>query len=62
MVQLTLPKNSVPVKGKTYSNVELIDEQGQNNFISVCLVLPCSQEEHYVSFQKYDNVDPYSKN
>ena len=31
MVQLTLPKNSVPVKGKTYSNVELIDEQGQNN-------------------------------
>ena len=31
MVQLTLPKNYVPVKGKTYSNVELIDEQGQNN-------------------------------
>ena len=31
MVQLTLPKNSIPVQGKAYSNVELIDEQGQNN-------------------------------
>ena len=30
MVQLTLPKNSIPVKGKTYSNVELIDDQGQH--------------------------------
>ena len=30
MVQLTLPKNSIPIKGKTYSNVELIDEQGQS--------------------------------
>jgi len=29
MVQLTLPKNSVPVKGKTYSNVDLIDESSQ---------------------------------
>ena len=27
MVQLTLPKNSIPVKGKTYSNVELIELQ-----------------------------------
>ena len=31
MVQLSLPKNSVPVKGKTHSNVELIDDQGQHN-------------------------------
>ena len=31
MVQLTLPKNSVPVKGKSYSNVDLIDEQSQQN-------------------------------
>ena len=31
MVQRTLPKNSIPIKGKTHSNVELIDEQGQNN-------------------------------
>ena len=31
MVQLTLPKNSVPVKGKFYSNVDLIDEQSQQN-------------------------------
>ena len=30
MVQLTLPKNSVPVKGKTYSNVDLIDESSQS--------------------------------
>ena len=30
MVQLTLPKNSIPVKGKKYSNVELIDDQGQH--------------------------------
>ena len=31
MVQLTLPKNSIPVKGKSYSNVDLIDEQSQQN-------------------------------
>ena len=31
MVQLTLPKNSVPVKAKSYSNVDLIDEQSQQN-------------------------------
>tara|TARA_B100000965_G_scaffold10528_1_gene8166 strand:- start:916 stop:1719 length:804 start_codon:yes stop_codon:yes gene_type:complete len=31
MVQLNLPKNSIPIKGKTYSNVDLIDEQSQQN-------------------------------
>ena len=31
MVQLSLPKNSVPVKGKFYSNVDLIDDQSQSN-------------------------------
>ena len=31
MVQLNLPKNSIPVKGNSYSNVDLIDEQSQQN-------------------------------
>ena len=31
MVQLSLPKNSVPIKGKSYSNVDLLDEQSQQN-------------------------------
>ena len=31
MVQLNLPINSIPIKGKTYSNVDLIDEQSQQN-------------------------------
>ena len=31
MVQLSLPKNSVPIKGKSYSNVDLSDEQSQQN-------------------------------
>ena len=31
MVQLSLPKNSVPIKGNSYSNVDLLDEQSQQN-------------------------------
>ena len=31
MVQLSLPKNSVPIKGNSYSNVDLLDEQSQKN-------------------------------
>ena len=31
MVQLSLPKNSVPIKGKSYSNIDLLDEQSQQN-------------------------------
>ena len=31
MVQLSLPKNSVPIKGDSYSNVDLLDEQSQQN-------------------------------
>ena len=31
MVQLSLPKNSVPVKGKNHPNHDLIDDQGQHN-------------------------------
>ena len=31
MVQLSLPKNSVPIKGKSYSNVDLLNEQSQQN-------------------------------
>ena len=31
MVQLSLPKNSIPIKGKSYSNVDLLDEQSQQN-------------------------------
>ena len=31
MVQLSLPKNSVPIKGNSYSNVDLLDEQTQQN-------------------------------
>ena len=31
MVQLTLPKNSVPIKGNSYSNVDLLDEQSQQD-------------------------------
>ena len=31
MVQLSLPKNSVPIKGNSYSNVDLFDEQSQQN-------------------------------
>ena len=31
MVQLSLPKKSVPIKGNSYSNVDLLDEQSQQN-------------------------------
>ena len=31
MVQLSLPKNSIPIKGNSYSNVDLLDEQSQQN-------------------------------
>ena len=31
MVQLSLPKKSVPIKGDSYSNVDLLDEQSQQN-------------------------------
>ena len=31
MVQLSLPKSSVPIKGNSYSNVDLLDEQSQQN-------------------------------
>ena len=31
MVRLSLPKNSVPIKGNSYSNVDLLDEQSQQN-------------------------------
>jgi succinate dehydrogenase / fumarate reductase iron-sulfur subunit len=31
MVQLSLPKNSVTIKGNSYSNVDLLDEQSQQN-------------------------------
>ena len=31
MVQLSLPKKSVPIKGNSYSNVDLLDEQSQHN-------------------------------
>ena len=31
MVQLSLPKNSVPIKGNSYSNVDSLDEQSQQN-------------------------------
>ena len=31
MVQLSLPKNSIPIKGNLYSNVDLLDEQSQQN-------------------------------
>ena len=31
MVLLSLPKNSVPIKGNSYSNVDLLDEQSQQN-------------------------------
>ena len=31
MVKLSLPKNSVPIKGNSYSNVDLLDEQSQQN-------------------------------
>jgi succinate dehydrogenase / fumarate reductase iron-sulfur subunit len=31
VVQLNLPKNSIPVKGNSYSNIDLIDEQSQQN-------------------------------
>ena len=31
MVQLSLPKKSAPIKGNSYSNVDLLDEQSQQN-------------------------------
>ena len=45
MVQLTLPKNSIPVKGKTYSNVKLIDDQGQVKLIFELLMYIVGQGE-----------------
>ena len=48
MVQLTLPKNSIPVKGKSYSNVDLIDEQSQqqNHDIRIINVYRWSGDEN----------------
>ena len=44
--QLTLPKNSVPVKGNSYSNVDLFDEKSQQNHdIRVINVYRWSGEE-----------------
>ncbi len=47
MVQLSLPKNSVPIKGNSYSNVDLLDEQSQQNHdIRVINVYRWSGEEN----------------
>ncbi len=47
MVQLSLPKNSVPIKGNSYSNVDLSDEQSQlNHDIRVINVYRWSGEEN----------------
>ena len=47
MVQLSLPKNSVPIKGNSYSNVDLLDEQSQQNHdIRVVNVYRWSGEEN----------------
>ena len=47
MVQLSLPKNSVPIKGNSYSNVDLSDEQSQQNHdIRVINVYRWSGEEN----------------
>ena len=47
MVQLSLPKNSVPIKGNSYSNVDLFDEQSQQNHdIRVINVYRWSGEEN----------------
>ena len=47
MVQLSLPKNSVPIKGNSYSNVNLLDEQSQQNHdIRVINVYRWSGEEN----------------
>ncbi|GIR66200.1 MAG: hypothetical protein CM15mP70_13070 [Pelagibacteraceae bacterium] len=47
MVQLSLPKNLVPIKGKSYSNVDLLDEQSQQNHdIRVIYVYRWSGDEN----------------
>ena len=47
MVQLSLPKNSVPIKGNSYSNVDLLDEQSQQNHdIRIINVYRWSGEEN----------------